>query len=38
MTILNKGTKLDMYLWQHDMNFYYKDKYKEFPKLNNGGW
>lgn len=34
MTILDQGSKLDMHLWQHDMNEYYKYKYGVYPPLN----
>ena len=38
MKILEQGNKLDIHLWQHDMNEYYFYKYKEYPPLNGGGW
>lgn len=38
MKILDEGTKVDIHLWQHDMNMYYYQKYGEFPKLNSEGW
>ena len=38
MMILEQGNKLDIHLWQHDMNEYYFYKYNEYPPLNNGGW
>ncbi len=38
MMVLERGNKLDIHLWQHDMNEYYFYKYNEYPPLNNGGW
>lgn len=38
MIILEQGSKLDIHLWQHDMNEYYFNKYNEYPSLNSGGW
>lgn len=38
MVILTSGSKLDIHLWQHDMNEYYFYKYGIYPPLNKGGW
>ena len=38
MVILTSGSKLDIHLWQHDMNEYYYYKYGEYPPLNKRGW
>lgn len=38
MKILTSGSKIDIHLWQHDMNEYYFYKYGVYPPLNNGGW
>ena len=38
MIILDKGSKKDMHLWQHDLNMYYKNKYGVLPPLNKRGW
>ena len=38
MKVLEKGSKVDIHLWQHDMNEYFKVKYGEYPKLNRKGW
>ncbi len=38
MNILVTGSKIDIHLWQHDMNEYYYYKYGEYPPLNKRGW
>lgn len=38
MKVLVSGQKLDIHLWQHDMNMYYFYKYGDFPPLNKKGW
>ena len=38
MKILDSGSKIDIHLWQHDMNEYYYYKYNIYPPLNKGGW
>ena len=38
MMIIEEGSKLDIHLWQHDMNEYYFYKYHEYPPKNSGGW
>ncbi len=38
MVIIEQGNKLDIHLWQHDMNEYFFYKYNEYPMLNSGGW
>ncbi|MBE5871743.1 MAG: hypothetical protein E7294_10865 [Lachnospiraceae bacterium] len=38
MIIMEEGTKIDIHLWQHDMNEYYFGKYDEYPPLNSKGW
>jgi len=38
MRILESGNKRDIYLWQHDLNEYYRNKYGVYPPLNKKGW
>ncbi len=38
MIVLEQGSKIDMHLWQNDLNMYYKFKYGVFPPLNKRGW
>ena len=38
MVIIEKGSKLDIHLWQHDLNEYYFYRYGEYPPLNARGW
>ncbi len=38
MKILDYGSKLDIHLWQHDLNEYFFDKYGEYPSQNSKGW
>ena len=38
MMFLTSGSKVDIHLWQHDMNEYFYYRYGIYPSLNRRGW